>query len=68
MANLAGELFKELAGLPEIVHVPNKGAAPGIADLVAGHIPMMAANVGTTRSSCIAPARSACLRRRPNGA
>ncbi|MPZ37187.1 MAG: tripartite tricarboxylate transporter substrate binding protein [Rhizobiales bacterium] len=45
MANLAGELFKELAGLPEIVHIPYKGAAPGIADLVAGHIPMMAANV-----------------------
>jgi tripartite-type tricarboxylate transporter receptor subunit TctC len=45
MANLAGELFKELAGLPDIIHVPYKGAAPGIADLVAGHIPIMAANV-----------------------
>jgi tripartite-type tricarboxylate transporter receptor subunit TctC len=45
MANLAGELFKQLAGLPNIVHVPYKGAAPGLADLVAGHIPMMAANV-----------------------
>jgi tripartite-type tricarboxylate transporter receptor subunit TctC len=48
MANLAGELFKELAGVPDIVHVPYKGAAPGIADLVAGHIPMMAANVSDT--------------------
>jgi tripartite-type tricarboxylate transporter receptor subunit TctC len=45
MANLAGELFKQLAGLPDIVHIPYKGAAPGLADLVAGHIPMMAANV-----------------------
>ncbi len=55
MANLAGELFKELAGLPDIVHVPYKGAAPGISDLVAGHIPMMAANVSDTPSSCIGP-------------
>jgi tripartite-type tricarboxylate transporter receptor subunit TctC len=48
MANLAGELFKELAGVPDVIHVPYKGAAPGIADLVAGHIPMMAANVSDT--------------------
>jgi tripartite-type tricarboxylate transporter receptor subunit TctC len=48
MANLAGELFKELAGVPDIVHVPYKGAAPGISDLVAGHIPIMAANVSDT--------------------
>jgi tripartite-type tricarboxylate transporter receptor subunit TctC len=48
MANLAGELFKQLAGLPDIVHIPYKGAAPGIADLVAGHIQIMAANVSDT--------------------
>ena len=48
MANLAGELFKELAGTPDVVHVPYKGAAPGLADLVAGHIPVMAANVSDT--------------------
>lgn len=45
MANLAGEMFKQLAGLPEIVHIPYKGAAPGLADLVAGHIPMVAATI-----------------------
>jgi tripartite-type tricarboxylate transporter receptor subunit TctC len=40
-SNLTGELFKHLAGLPGIVHIPYKGANPGIADLVAGQIPMM---------------------------
>jgi tripartite-type tricarboxylate transporter receptor subunit TctC len=43
--NLCGELFKQLAGLPDIVHVPYKSAGPSLADLVAGHIPMIAANV-----------------------
>ena len=45
MANLCGELFKKLAGTPDIVHVPYKGAAAGYGDLVAGHIPIMASNV-----------------------
>ena len=46
MTNLAGELFKQLIGVPGITHIPYKGAAPGIADLAAGHIPMMTPNVG----------------------
>jgi tripartite-type tricarboxylate transporter receptor subunit TctC len=46
MTNLAGELFKQLIGVPTITHIPYKGAAPGIADLAAGHIPMMTPNVG----------------------
>jgi len=46
LTNLAGELFKELIGAPDIVHIPYKGAAPGVADLAAGHIPMMTPNVG----------------------
>ena len=45
MSNLTGELFKQLAGLPGIVHVPYKGSAPGFHDLVSGHIPMMAFNI-----------------------
>jgi tripartite-type tricarboxylate transporter receptor subunit TctC len=46
LTNLAGELFKQLIGAPDIVHIPYKGAAPGVADLASGHIPMMTPNVG----------------------
>ncbi|HYY36788.1 MAG TPA: tripartite tricarboxylate transporter substrate binding protein [Xanthobacteraceae bacterium] len=46
VTNLAGELFKQLIGAPDIVHIPYKGAAPGVADLASGHIPMMTPNVG----------------------
>jgi tripartite-type tricarboxylate transporter receptor subunit TctC len=48
MANLCGELFKTLAGTPDIVHIPYKGAAAGYADLLAGNIPMMAVNITGT--------------------
>ena len=44
-AHLCGELFKMLARLPDIVHVPYKGAAPGLADFFSGHIPMMTASI-----------------------
>ena len=40
ITNFTGELFKKAAGGLDIVHVPYKGAGPGLADLVAGHIPM----------------------------
>ena len=46
LTNLAGELFKQLIGAPDIVHVPYKGSAPGVADLASGHIPMMTPNIG----------------------
>jgi tripartite-type tricarboxylate transporter receptor subunit TctC len=46
LTNLAGELFKQLIGTPGIVHIPYKGAAPGVADLASGHIPMMTPNLG----------------------
>jgi tripartite-type tricarboxylate transporter receptor subunit TctC len=45
MSNLSGELFKQLTGLADVVHIPYKGAGPGITDLVSGHIPMMTPNV-----------------------
>jgi tripartite-type tricarboxylate transporter receptor subunit TctC len=40
ITNLTGELFKKLGGGLDIVHVPYKGAGPGLQDLVAGHIPV----------------------------
>src|ERR1019366_8118381 len=44
-AHLCDELFKHLAGLPDIVHVPYKGANPGLVDFYAGHLPMFAASI-----------------------
>jgi tripartite-type tricarboxylate transporter receptor subunit TctC len=38
-------LFKQLAGLPDIVHVPYKGANPGLADFYSGHLPIFAASI-----------------------
>jgi tripartite-type tricarboxylate transporter receptor subunit TctC len=42
--HLAGELLKSMTGI-DIVHVPYKGAAPAMNDLIAGHIPMMFDNI-----------------------
>ena len=42
--HLAGELLKSKTGI-DIVHVPYKGAAPAMNDLLAGHIPMMFDNI-----------------------
>jgi tripartite-type tricarboxylate transporter receptor subunit TctC len=42
--HLAGELFKSMAGI-EIVHVPYRGAAPAMTDLVAGQIQMLFDNM-----------------------
>jgi tripartite-type tricarboxylate transporter receptor subunit TctC len=38
--HLTGELFKSLAGTPEIVQVPYRGTGPVITDLVSGQIPI----------------------------
>jgi len=42
--HLAGELLKSMAGI-DIVHLPYRGAAPAMNDLIAGHIPMMFDNI-----------------------
>lgn len=42
--HLGGELFKVMAGI-ELVHVPYKGTAPAVTDLVSGQVAMMIANM-----------------------
>ena len=44
--HLAGELFKVLAGV-DMVHVPYKGAAPAVADLLGGQIHLMFDNLAS---------------------
>jgi tripartite-type tricarboxylate transporter receptor subunit TctC len=56
-AHLAGELFKAEAGI-DIVHVPYKGAAPALQDVIAGHVQMMFA----TASSVVPHIRDGKLR------
>ena len=42
--HLAGELFKRMAGV-EITHVPYKGSAPALQDLMGGHVTMVFDNI-----------------------
>ena len=65
--HLAGELFKRMAGI-DVVHVPYKGAAPALADLLGGRIaytidsPLMqmpAVGTGKLRALAVTGARRA---------
>jgi tripartite-type tricarboxylate transporter receptor subunit TctC len=56
-AHLTAEMFKSAAGV-SIVHVPYKGAAPALTDLLAGQVDMMFANF----ASALQPIRAGQLR------
>jgi len=47
-SHLTAELFKSMAGGLEIAHIPYKGTAPALTDLVAGQIDMMCDNLGVS--------------------
>ena len=49
MSNLAAELFKSMAKT-DIVHVPYKGTAPALTDVVTGQIEMMFADLGIAQT------------------
>jgi tripartite-type tricarboxylate transporter receptor subunit TctC len=49
VSHLNFEVFKDATGL-EAIHIPYKGGGQGIADVVAGHVPMMITSVQATKS------------------
>lgn len=44
--HLAGELFNSMAGV-QMTHIPYKGAAPAVIDLIAGHVSLMFDNLAS---------------------
>ena len=68
-SHLAGELLKTAAGI-DLLHVPYKGAAPAIADVVAGHVAMMFTGVANglsyMKSGRLRAIAVASMQRSPN--
>jgi len=68
-SHLAGEMLKAAAGI-DLLHVPYKGAAPAIADVVAGHIAMMftgvANGISYVKAGRLRAIAVASLQRSPN--
>jgi tripartite-type tricarboxylate transporter receptor subunit TctC len=66
--HLAGELFKMRAGL-DLVHIPYNGAAPAMADIIAGHVSMgfmtSLGAIGQMQSGHLRPIAVAHSRRLP---
>ncbi len=44
--HLAGELFKLLAGI-DLLHIPYKGAAPALVDVISGQVPLTPISINT---------------------
>jgi tripartite-type tricarboxylate transporter receptor subunit TctC len=47
-SHLTAELFKSMAGGLEIAHIPYKGTAPALTDLLAGQVDIMCDNLGVS--------------------
>jgi tripartite-type tricarboxylate transporter receptor subunit TctC len=47
LLHVAGELFKMMAGI-DMVHVPYRGTAPALTDLLGGQVQMMCDNISTS--------------------
>jgi tripartite-type tricarboxylate transporter receptor subunit TctC len=48
--HIAGEMFKQMAGV-DMIHVPYRGAAPALADLVGGQVQVMFDNMTSSLES-----------------